>query len=160
MITAYDPEPLLAAVRAAGGPEMQELFSGYRDWDEGQEPFVWIVAGTGEIQYYTDGELGGQAWFLTWDRTHAISYEEELTIPDSLSTEDFARWLVSEAKARNEVDICLSSDRDGVMVAEIGPRAFYTSDKLEDIIPRIRQARIFAIREARRQTLLRRNPQD
>lgn len=102
----YAPEPLLAAIRAAGGPEMQEQFSGYKKVaNDYGDSFVWLVAGRGEIQYFTDGDLVGQAWFLTWDRTHAVDYEEQIPFPEGMPYEAAGIWLLSEARKRDEATI-------------------------------------------------------
>lgn len=163
MAQIYPPQQLLAAIRAIDGDDaLARLLSGYMisTNPDMEESFVWIVAGPGEIHYYVCGDMVGQAWFLIWDQTHALDYEEELDIPEGLTVLGFARWMLAEAKKRDEVDFGSRMDPEDVQVIEIGARAYYTGDTLAELIPRIRQARIFAIREARRQALLRRNPQD
>lgn len=99
MTTPYAPAPLLAAIYAfnSGQP------SDYTEITDPDESFVWIMAGPGEIQYYTDGEMAGQAWFLTWDRTHAVDHCEEVPLPDDgTPIEQVAEWLLSRAREIDE----------------------------------------------------------
>lgn len=88
--TPYDPALLLNAIRMIAPDEKS---SGYNDEDESQ-PFVWLTAWPGELQYFTAGDLAGQLWYFTWDRTHALDEEMQIEMPESLEINEAAAWLV------------------------------------------------------------------
>lgn len=89
---------LLAAIRTL---QETDTCSGYRAGQTFEDGFVWLCAGPGEIQHFTDGDLQGTTWFFTWDRTHAVDTEKELEIPDGLSTAELAKFLYEKS---NEFD--------------------------------------------------------
>jgi len=62
---------------------------------ENDDPaFVWVIAGSGEIQVSEDGA----GWWLRWDRTHAVADEAELSPPEVTDGEILAEWMVQEAR--------------------------------------------------------------
>jgi hypothetical protein len=62
------------------------------------DSFVWVYAGRGEIQL----DESGYAWWLRWDRTGAVSEEQELTPPDTADPLEIIAWLLDTAKQFDE----------------------------------------------------------
>lgn len=74
--------------------EVAEMISAeiiHDDLDLG--PYIALIAGAGEIQLDTHGN----AWYLQWDRTHAVSVEKELNPPDTDDPREIAWWLKQSA---------------------------------------------------------------
>lgn len=61
--------------------------------DPEEGPFLALIAGAGEIHLDTQGN----AWYFEWDRTHAVSKEKELDLPDTDDPREIAWWLNQEA---------------------------------------------------------------
>lgn len=99
----YDPALLLAAIRKIATDESS---SGHmRSTNPDMDDVVWLTAWPGEIQYMASGDMAGQTWFLTWDQTHALDHEEELTMTEGLTITEAAIWLLGEARVRNEATL-------------------------------------------------------
>jgi hypothetical protein len=92
-MATYDPALLLNAIRIIA-PD--EISSGYNNEDESQ-PFVWLTAWPGELQYFTAGDMAGQLWWFEWDRTHAVRDEKELEMTPGLEVNEAAAWLVIQS---------------------------------------------------------------
>lgn len=60
--------------------------------------FVFISAAGGEIQLSQDGS----AWWMRWDRTHAVSDECELDAPPTDNPADLAEWISEQARQLDE----------------------------------------------------------
>jgi len=59
--------------------------------DDPDDVFVWVAAGLGEIHLSNDG-----CWWFTWDRTHGVDQEKELTEPVTEDPAVIARWLLEQ----------------------------------------------------------------
>lgn len=90
----YTETTLRMAVRyLANGGYIPGTEVGFLPEEQGNA-FAWISAGMGEIQVSEDGS----AWWLRFDRTHAVAEEEELSPIPTESGLVLAGWMAVEAQ--------------------------------------------------------------
>lgn len=59
----------------------------------GDPPYVCLLAGRGEVQLDTEGN----AYYLNWDRTHAVDDVVDLEVPKG-TLKEIADWFVDQAR--------------------------------------------------------------